>query len=119
MIYEDLYGVPFRMGGRDIHTGLDCYGFIIELVKRDGKELKDLLTIDNDINTAPDKIGKVNVREITESEIRAGDLVQCTWRNELHLAYILDKKTCVHMTYDGIKTSSILSLLNKKYFRVV
>ena len=34
--YTDLIGVPFKNQGRDINTGVDCYGLVIEVFKRFG-----------------------------------------------------------------------------------
>jgi cell wall-associated NlpC family hydrolase len=32
--YKDLLGVPFKMGGRDLSKGLDCYGLCMEIAFR-------------------------------------------------------------------------------------
>ena len=34
--YVDLIGIPFLDGGRDYHTGLDCYGLVMEIYRRNG-----------------------------------------------------------------------------------
>ena len=39
--YSDLIGVPFKDGGRDYHTGLDCYGLVMEVYRRMGIELPE------------------------------------------------------------------------------
>lgn len=39
--YRDLIGVPFRNRGRDIKTGLDCYGLVMEIYRRYGIELPE------------------------------------------------------------------------------
>ena len=36
MKYEDMIGIPFKEGGRDL-SGLDCVGIILVLLKRLGK----------------------------------------------------------------------------------
>ena len=41
--YVDLLGVPYRYGGRD-QTGLDCWGLCIEIYKRLGIDLPDVLS---------------------------------------------------------------------------
>jgi len=38
--YDDLIGIPFVDGGRDI-TGLDCWGLALELFKRQGYIIHD------------------------------------------------------------------------------
>lgn len=39
---SDLYSVPYRERGRDARTGLDCYGFVMEVYSRMGRRLGDL-----------------------------------------------------------------------------
>lgn len=34
--YEDLIGIPFINHGRDMRTGFDCYGLVIEIYRRMG-----------------------------------------------------------------------------------
>lgn len=40
MIYNDLVGVPFREGGRDLRA-LDCWGLVLECYRRQGIVLND------------------------------------------------------------------------------
>jgi hypothetical protein len=44
--YEDLLIVPYKENGRDT-DGMDCYGFVIELLRRAGKNLADIAYLDN------------------------------------------------------------------------
>ena len=37
----DLIGKPFVSGGRDLHTGMDCWGLIMEVYNRRGINLPD------------------------------------------------------------------------------
>ena len=39
--YSDLIGVPFKNRGRDVKTGLDCYGLVMEVFKRFGKNIPE------------------------------------------------------------------------------
>lgn len=41
MDYRDLLGVKFKVHGRSKEEGFDCYGLAIEVLKRNGIELKD------------------------------------------------------------------------------
>lgn len=34
--YTDLIGTPFKNRGRDVKAGLDCYGLVMEVFKRNG-----------------------------------------------------------------------------------
>lgn len=121
--YEDLLGLPFRLNGRFCEgmdcDGLDCYGACIELCRRDGKTLTDLNCVHVSEAMFLEDVGKVNVEEIAGSDATAGDIVQCWWEGELHIAYMLDKKSVFHATLNGMRVTPITALKNKKYFRVV
>jgi len=47
---KDLIGVPYKDHGRD-YSGLDCYGLVIEVMKRMGKNLPDVFYPDTDNKT--------------------------------------------------------------------
>ena len=40
-IAADLVGTPYRHGGRDPATGLDCWGVVAEVCRRLGREVED------------------------------------------------------------------------------
>lgn len=40
-MYRDLLGVKFKVHGRSIKEGFDCYGLAIEVLRRNGITLKD------------------------------------------------------------------------------
>lgn len=42
--YSDLIGVPFVSGGRSKEEGLDCYGLVLEVYKRNGIALPEYYT---------------------------------------------------------------------------
>jgi len=39
-MYSDLIGIPFKDGGRDV-KGLDCYGLVMEIYRRNGIKLPE------------------------------------------------------------------------------
>ena len=41
MNIDGLIGVPFVDGGREVKTGLDCWGLVMEVYRRQGIELPD------------------------------------------------------------------------------
>ncbi len=47
---KDLVGIPYRHHGRD-SAGMDCYGLVIEVLKRIGKNLPDVFYPDTEIET--------------------------------------------------------------------
>ena len=48
-MFEDLIGVPFANNGRNIKTGVDCYGLCIEVYRRYGKKLPEYYAEYNDM----------------------------------------------------------------------
>lgn len=40
-VYQDLVGKPYLERGRDVATGLDCFGVVLEVYKRLGVPLAD------------------------------------------------------------------------------
>lgn len=40
---SDLVGVPFVPFGRDAKKGLDCYGLVLEVARRYGRPLRDIV----------------------------------------------------------------------------
>lgn len=61
--YSDLIGVPFVNRGRDIKTGLDCYGLVKEMFKRFGHDIPEY-TVDYDNTEAVNAliVGKTAIK---------------------------------------------------------
>ena len=116
MRYDDLLNVPYLEKGRT-KKGMDCYGLVLECMSRAGKELKDL---DNVASVPSEQLNEyimnLGVKEIADPE--KGCLVQCVWEGRLHIGYVLDKATCLHMTSKGARVSPLVVLRDKKYFEV-
>lgn len=114
MIYNDLMTVPFLEGGRDV-DGMDCYGFLIECVRRDGKELKDIsATPDGDL---AEYLSSLNVSPLDNPY--HGCCVQFVGKEGLHVGYMIDKRTCLHMTHKGVRITPLIALKTPKFFEVV
>ena len=63
--YEDLFLIPYKEKGRDIKTGLDCYGLVLELCKRNHTPLIDITEIPPyTADKLPNITKQANVREI-------------------------------------------------------
>lgn len=118
MKYDDLLTVPFKLNGRT-KEGMDCYGLVLELCKRNGKPLIDINAVHVDSNNLSSVAGKLNVKEITEAETVGGDIVQCTYDGEIHIGFLLDSRTCIHSTIAGVRITPTIALKNRKYFKVV
>ena len=114
LIYEDLLTVPFKLNGRD-KNGMDCYGLCIELCKRQGVHLNDIVYETQKINENYNQ--NANVKTVKEPI--EGGLLECLYGDELHVGYLLDKKTVLHMTYEGFRVSPLKALKNPKFYEVV
>ena len=61
--YTDLIGTPFKNRGRDITSGVDCYGLVIEVFKRFGHTIPEYYADYNDIKAVNDLItGKTSIK---------------------------------------------------------
>lgn len=61
--YSDLIGVPFKNKGRDLNTGFDCYGLVIEVYKRFGYKIPEYYADYNDIEAVNELIkGKTAIK---------------------------------------------------------
>lgn len=121
MKYDDLLNLPYEDLGRFGQTkGIDCYGVVLELCKRNGTPLKDIVYPDSHVPN--DKFGdyyrNINAKQIPFEQVQKGDVLQCTYNGNLHLAFILSKETAIHATKKGVRISPLIAFSDKKYFRV-
>lgn len=117
MTYEDLLVVPFRENGRG-PEGMDCYGLVIECCRRAGIHLRDVVYEGSHVSgdSLRNYTGSMNVRELPFP--KKDCILQCTFNNELHIGFMIDKKTCLHMTREGARVSPALALRNARFFEV-
>jgi len=59
---KDLVGIPYKDHGRD-SSGMDCYGLVIEVLRRAGISVPDVFYSDTDIKT------NITTMKILESAI--------------------------------------------------
>jgi len=114
--YDDLLSVPYLEKGRT-KKGMDCYGLVLECMSRSGRKLKDFENLayvpSEQLN---EYVVSLGAKELDEP--KNGCLVQCVWEGQLHIGYVLDKATCLHMTNKGARVSPLIALRDKKYFEV-
>ena len=115
MTYEDLLIVKYKENGRD-ENGMDCYGLVLECCERAGTPIVDIVYGNGSENLA-DYIRSMNVMEVS-SPVK-GAILQCTFDGDLHIGYMIDKRTCLHMTYGGVRVTPVSALKNKRYFEVI
>lgn len=61
--YTDLIGVPFANRGRDVKTGLDCYGLVKEVYKRFGHDIPEYTADYDDVKKVNELItGKTSIK---------------------------------------------------------
>ena len=116
--YEDLLTVPWKSKGRNINKGLDCYGLVLELCRRNGTPLIDITEqppyTDNSLQSIQTE---VNLKKIqTPSK---GCIMQCFWEGVLHVGFMLDAKTVIHMTDKGARTAPVFVFNNPQFYEVM
>jgi len=99
MIYSDLTGIPWRVGGRD-YSGVDCLG-LAYLAQRDlyGKEV-NLSYIYKEENIL--SMSRTILKEMTKFTVpvdipRIGDIVLLKFRSSLHIATYVDMDLLLHI----------------------
>lgn len=98
MIYSDLTGIPWRVGGRD-YSGVDCLG-LAYLAQRDlyGKEV-NLSYIYKEENIL--SMSRTILKEMTKFTVpvdipRIGDIALLKFRSSLHIATYVDSDLLLH-----------------------
>lgn len=107
---SDLIGVPFLEFGRNKDIGLDCYGLAIEIEKRYGKKLNDVVLEKFDKNKLIKTLPKINVEKT--NEMQEGSILEyyCKKDNRLHIAVYLGKGEIIQATENqGVRLSSVQS----------
>lgn len=122
MKYDDLLALPYQSNGRvGKDRGTDCYGYVLELCRRNSKPLKDFVFPSEKVpaSSLNEYYEKINLKTISEEEACFGDLVQCEFEGNLHIAFLLDKTTVTHMTFSGARVSPVTALQKRKYMRII
>lgn len=99
--YADLLEVPYRLGGRRVDRGLDCFGVLLEYYRRAGVALEDPLpdygrSSTKDVAAALDKWG-AQWRAVDRPALEIGDVAVINWpdpdegtRGLMHVGVIVD-----------------------------
>lgn len=117
---KDLIGTPFKEFGRDAKTGLDCYGLVIEVAKRYGKELKDVAAHKFSIAEADKEADlKLNVKVTKDVKKPCIGLEFRGLDGRLHIGITIDDKgTFLQATENqGVRMSTLDSC--KGYLRLI
>lgn len=118
--YEDLLKAQYGPHGRGIDNIYNCWGLVLECLRRDGKhvidpfkELEKLkagaeIPYINDFN---------NIREI--SAPKAGAVAECMTGQNLHVAYMLTSSLAIHITQRGCRVTHIRALNPIRFYEVL
>lgn len=104
---SDLIGVPYKDHGRDL-SGLDCYGLAIEVLKRYGYELNDVIYNDHSLELSAENVPTLNVTPL--SEPREAAILEMQHDGNLHIGVCLNKREFIHMTKTGCRINQIGAL---------
>lgn len=119
MYYEDLLTTPYKEFGRT-KDGMDCYGLVLELCRRNGTPLVDFVYHDKWVKNdmLEDCLGKVNVQIVPNEERKPGDIIEWNYEDCLHVGFLIDEETIIHATFNGVRITPIAIIKNYKIGRV-
>lgn len=102
---SDLIGLPYIENGRG-PDGYDCYGLAIEVEKRYGKHLIDVVYENHDIALSDEFSPMLNIKKC--DSIYGGVLLEFHIRGELHIGVAINRDEFIHATTNqGVKISPI------------
>lgn len=117
LVLNDLIGIEWKDNGRDL-SGLDCYGLAIEVEKRLGKKLKDVVYENHSSELEEKNVPTLNVEKTEEIEI--GNIISMTIKNELHIGVIINDTEFIHATKNqGVRISLISNYKIKNIYKVI
>lgn len=103
---SDLIGIPYLTNGRTKEEGFDCYGLAIEVEKRFGKELIDVVYQDHNIRLSDEFAPLLNIKKT--DFIIGGTLLEIHIGEELHIGVAINKREFIHATTNqGVRISPI------------
>lgn len=116
-MYRDLLGVKFKVHGRSIKEGFDCYGLAIEVLRRNGITLEDAF-YDN-LDTRPELHEKLHSlipnERIDKPEICC--IIEMSVHGEpLHVAVYIGDGMIIHTTK---KTGVVIEPLVHYKYRIL
>ena len=98
MIIKDLIGIPYKVHGRD-HSGMDCYGLVIEVLKRKGITVPDIFYPDanNETNVKIMEILKEGIPNTKLDKPEEGAIVEIlVFGQPSHVGVCLGDGTFIH-----------------------
>jgi len=114
MNIADLVGIPYKVHGRD-ETGLDCFGLIWLIAKRNGTPIKDPVYkgFDPSLVKLANYIG---MKQTDKFEI--GCVLEIEKDGRLHLGYAIDQERMIHCARnEGVIVENIVKYNVKGYYK--
>lgn len=111
MDYSDLLGIKFKVHGRNKKEGFDCYGLAIEVLRRNGIELKDAFYSDlRSRNEIHDKMHKV-ISYVRIDKPQKNCIIEIEVHGEpLHIGVYIGNGLMIHTTH---KTNVVIEPLSR------
>lgn len=118
---SDLIGVPYKENGRSKDEGFDCYGLAIEVERRLGKTLQDVMYDNHDLQLAEQNAPTLNVKKKDSYDIlNVGDCLEIEFMNELHIGVVISSKEFIHATYNqGVRISRLTYYKIRNVYEVI
>ena len=109
---DDLLDIPYCNNGRDISSGLDCYGLAIEVSRRFGHNLydvEDAMRSDRDFADCENQcVKKINVKKVDEPK-NEGDIILIKDMNGInsHIGVYLGNGKFIHCNSLGVHLDNV------------
>lgn len=108
-MFRDLIGVPYKAHGRSKEEGFDCYGLVIEMARRTGKNLKDAFRE----KTAE----KLNVKKIDSPEPYCLVAIR-TFGKDNHVGMYIGRGMVMHCSYAGVVAQRLSDFDVSGFYRI-
>lgn len=103
--FDDLIGIPYKEHGRSTEEGFDCYGLVIEVLRRNGKHLNDVWYENHALTLADENIPLLNIYPVEIME--PGTLLEMEYMGNLHIGIAVNSKEFLHATKKGVRINRI------------
>jgi hypothetical protein len=113
MDISDLIGLPYKARGRD-ESGLDCFGLIWLIAKRNGTPIKDPVYrgFDPSLAKLADYVG------VKKSKFHIGCVLEIEKEGRLHLGYAIDNERFIHCAInEGVIVEDIVNYHVKGFYK--
>lgn len=111
--FDDLLQVPYLDNGRTME-GLDCYGLVLICFERFGTRLKDITKTEG--KNLDDYLREIGIKEVKEPSEGCG--VQFYDGKDLHVGFMLDKRSVLHITSKGVRITPLIAFRSQRFFKV-